>query len=309
MLAEHERNPTASFAEGMESPTAAAAGANGADADDSSDDEAAAEAAEPQDPVDWDAPLAGSATATATAAAEPAPAPWQDEEGEGGAGAGAATGAAAAAFVGPAERQRLAAVAELGLRFADAAAEAGYEGERACSWNRQGHGDEEEARRGRVDLQRLSRSAAHSPAHPPFPARSFPALPGAADAARVALGVLVRSAHLLPPAQAELLVFRMGQCRMTESARSLAAAVAAARAPGSLSDPAVASLLAALVGGMHGPAVQGTLQAAGLAPLAAVYSAVWGTGDRGAALADWQRQLAAAHPETAAAVAITPPPA
>lgn len=34
-------------------------------------------------------------------------------------------------------------------------------------------------------------------------------------------------------------------------------------------------LLAALVGGMHGPAVQGTLQAAGLAPLAAVYSAGW----------------------------------
>lgn len=67
------------------------------------------------------------------------------------------------------------------------------------------------------------------------------------------------------------------------------------------------SLLAALVGGMHGPAVQGTLQAAGLAPLAAVYSAVWGTGDRQAALADWRRQLAAAHPE--AAVAVVPPPA
>ena len=33
------------------------------------------------------------------------------------------------------------------------------------------------------------------------------------------------------------------------------------------------ALLAALVGGMHGPAVQGTLQAAGLAPLAAVYAA------------------------------------
>jgi hypothetical protein len=31
--------------------------------------------------------------------------------------------------------------------------------------------------------------------------------------------------------------------------------------------------LAALVGGMHGPAVQATLQAAGLAPLAAVYAA------------------------------------
>ena len=94
-----------------------------------------------------------------------------------------------------------------------------------------------------------------------------------------------------------------------ESARSLAGVVAAAKAPGTLSDPAVASLLAALVGGMHGPAVQGTLQAAGLAPMAAVYSAVWGTGDRAAAVADWQRQLAAAHPEAAAAVAVAPPPA
>ncbi len=62
------------------------------------------------------------------------------------------------------------------------------------------------------------------------------------------------------------------------------------------------------MGGQHGPAVQGTLQAAGLAPLAAVYAAVWGTGDRRAALASWQRQLAAAHPEAGPA-AITPPPA
>jgi hypothetical protein len=60
-----------------------------------------------------------------------------------------------------------------------------------------------------------------------------------ADAARTALGVLVRSAHLLPPPLAEQLVQRMGQCRMTESARNLAGAVAAARAPGSLADPAV----------------------------------------------------------------------
>lgn len=35
--------------------------------------------------------------------------------------------------------------------------------------------------------------------------------------------------------------------------------------------------------------------------------AVWGNGDREAAVADWRRQLAAAHPETAAAVAVTPP--
>ena len=85
--------------------------------------------------------------------------------------------------------------------------------------------------------------------------------------------------------------------------------VAANKAPGSLSDPAVASLLAALVGGMHGPAVQGTLQAAGLAPLAAVYAAVWGTSDRNAAVGEWRRQLAAAHPQAGAAVTVAPPPA
>jgi hypothetical protein len=60
-----------------------------------------------------------------------------------------------------------------------------------------------------------------------------------ADAARSALGVLVRSAHLLPPALAEQLVFSMGQCRMTESARNLAGAVASSKGAGSLSDPAV----------------------------------------------------------------------
>ena len=60
-----------------------------------------------------------------------------------------------------------------------------------------------------------------------------------ADAARAALGVLVRSAHLLPPVLAEQLVLHMGQCRMTESARNLAGVVAASKAPGSLSDPAI----------------------------------------------------------------------
>lgn len=140
---------------------------------------------------------------------------------------------------------------------------------------------------------RLTRDllACASPAHRP------PCLFAPADAARSALGVLVRSAHLLPPALAERLVFSMGQCSMTggcqvlsvpavpgigstpalccparrqpmasgallgwleqhcveaaqrcctprpacpaESARNLASAVAASKAPGSLSDPAV----------------------------------------------------------------------
>ena len=87
----------------------------------------------------------------------------------------------------------------------------------------------------RVPLPRLAYLATIQPQPCPRACAPLPA----ADAARAALGVLVRSAHLLPPALAEQLVLRMGQCRMTESARNLAAAAAAARAPGSLSDPAV----------------------------------------------------------------------
>ncbi len=76
----------------------------------------------------------------------------------------------------------------------------------------------------------------------------------------------MRYAHQLPPVLLEDLVFRMGQCSMTESARNLARAVAAAApsaggASAGLQDPGVAALLAALVGGRQATAVQGTLQA------------------------------------------------
>ncbi len=111
------------------------------------------------------------------------------------------------------------------------------------------------------------------PKRPASPAACLACLPPA-DAARSALGVLVRYAPQLPPALLEDLVFRMGQCSMTESARNLARAVAAAAAapstaapalPGGggsgLQDPGVAALLAALVGGRQATAVQGTLQA------------------------------------------------
>eukprot|EP00887_Chlorella_sp_A99_P005680 scaffold1.g5680.t1 len=120
---------------------------------------------------------------------------------------------------------------------------------------------------------------------------------GEPDAARSALGVLVRFAHQLPAPLLAELVFRVGQCRMTESARNLAAAAAAGGpAAGALHDPASAALLAALVGGYHGGSVQATLEGAGLAPLAAVHAAVWGSGNGDGALADWARQLAAAQP-------------
>ena len=144
MLEAHARNPEASFVEGLESPgtaaaaaaAAAAADTNGA-GDDSSDDEAAdAPDAAALDPVDWEAPLAAAAgepgTVASLAAAEAAAAPWEGEEAEGGSSAAAASAAGSGggeAFVGAAERQRLAAVAELGLRFAEAAAEEGHEGE------------------------------------------------------------------------------------------------------------------------------------------------------------------------------------
>jgi hypothetical protein len=106
----------------------------------------------------------------------------------------------------------------------------------------------------RAALARTSRLAAGptlallctSPLLPSFPLSFLPSLTPSdglsvcrADAARSALGVLVRSAHLLPPMLAEKLVLRMGQCRMTESARNLAGSVAASKAPGALADPAV----------------------------------------------------------------------
>ena len=239
MLEAHARNPDASYVEGMESPGAAAATAaaaaaadtNGADADSSDDEAAAAAEAAAYDPVDWDAPLAaapgGPGTVASLAAAEAAAAPWEGEEGEGsGGGAAAGGGGAVEAFVGAAERQRLAAVAELGLRFAEAAAEAGHEGG-CCALGWPGL-------RGCVMLCREMRCGNITPVLPGIMRRrprlpSGPARPSspapcstpvaAADAARSALGVLVRSAHLLPPALAEQLVFRMGQCRMTGALR------------------------------------------------------------------------------------------
>ena len=80
---------------------------------------------------------------------------------------------------------------------------------------------------------------------------------------------------------------------MPESTRNLAAAAAEAGAGSALLDPGVASLLAALVGGMHGGAVQGTLAAAGLAPQAAVYCTVWGQAGAEQALGAWRAALAA----------------
>lgn len=214
MLDEHARNPDASYVEGLEpldgiaaAAAAAAADANGAQAD-SSDDEAAAAAEQAAyDPVDWEQPLA--AGAGGSAAGPEAAAGWEGEDGA--AGGGGAAGSSNDAFVGAAERQRLASVAELGLRFAEAAAENGHEG--ACVLPVLG-------------LCRIRSSAAGPwlqalPTCPlPWSQRLLPT-----DAARSALGVLVRSAHLLPPALAEQLVFRMGQCRMTGAPGAVASAV------------------------------------------------------------------------------------
>ena len=155
-------------------------------------------------------------------------------------------------IVEPGELRRITAAAQLGLRFADAAADAGH-----------------------------------------------------MDAARTALGVLVRYAPALPASVLEDFVARMGRCRMTESTRNLAAAAASARPGSALQDPAVAALLAALAGGLKGDAVQATLHASGLAPLSAVYAAVWGQGDRDAAVERWKVQLA----DSSGAVQITPPAA
>ncbi|KAL4855688.1 hypothetical protein ACK3TF_003771 [Chlorella vulgaris] len=271
ILEAHSNNPELSFAEGLHP----ASPANGAGDDDGSsgDDEAPPQDAPPQDPVDWEAPLglAGGGSAAAAAAA------------------GAADG------LGAADASAAAAAATWEVEEAPTNRGAGSDGTAAAA-----------AGGGAVFVGAAERQRLAAVAELGLRFAEAAAENGHEDAARSALGVLVRSAHLLPPVLAEKLVLRMGQCRMTESARNLAGSVAASKAPGALADPAVSSLLAALVGGMHGPAVQGTLQAAGLASLAALYAAVWGGGNRDAAVADWRRQLAAAHPEAGLTTIIPP---
>jgi hypothetical protein len=94
---------------------------------------------------------------------------------------------------------------------------------------------------------------------------------------------------------------------MTESARNLAGAVALAPAGSSLRDPGVAAILAAMVGGMHGEAVLATLGAAKLAPLSAVYSTVWGSGDATQAAGLWAAGLAAGEARGGGGGQITAP--
>jgi hypothetical protein len=233
--------------------------ASGEDTSDSEDEEDEEEVPF-VDPVDWDAPLSPSletnnagTTTTSTAAAAAG-----KEDGHHTSTSSSTTTTTTAAFsateiVEPGELRRITAAAQLGLRFADAAADAGQ-----------------------------------------------------MDAARAALGVLVRYAPALPASILEDLVARMGRCRMTESTRNLAAAAAAARPGSALQDPGVAALLAALAGGLQGDAVQATLHASGLAPLSAVYAAVWGQGNRDAAIDRWKVQLSS---DSAGLVKITPPAA
>jgi len=196
--------------------------------------------------VDWDAPLTLISGATSSDADTSAAAGGKLEGRSYGAGEDTSSGlaevsAAASAIkvVDPGEMQRVHAAARLGLRFADAAIDA-----------------------------------------------------GSMDAARTALGVLVRFAPLLPARLLGDLVAAMGRCRMTESTRNLAAAAVVARPGSSLQDPEVASLLAALAGGVQGEAVHGTLQSSGLAPLSAVFAAVWGVGNSEAAMEKWKAQVA-----------------
>ena len=196
------------------------------------------------DPVDWDTPLAVGIASAVEAA---------NKEKRGKEGTEVPPSNAATEVVDPGELRRVTAAAQLGLRFADAAADNGH-----------------------------------------------------MDAARAALGVLVRFAPLLPVRVLEDLVCRMGRCRMTESTRNLAAAVAVARPGSSLQDPGVASLLAALAGG---EAAQATLHASGLAPLSAVYATVWGQGNADSAVERWKLQVAGGGGDGAGAVTIIPPTA
>ena len=240
--------------------------AEGSDEEGEESGEGAA-ADEPADPVNWDAALRGTSLATVLGAAASEREPREDAFGFG-AEASSSTGASASASAGEGGGAAVALPAAVS--------------------------PEERAR-----VEAVTRLGLR------FAEEAYDA--GEADAARAALGVLVQFAHELPPRLLGELVARMGQCRMTESARNLAAAVAAGGpSAGALRDPGVAALLAALVGGYHGDAVQATLAGAGLAPLAAVHAAVWGSAGGDAALADWARQLQAGAAD-GRAVIIQPP--
>jgi len=206
------------------------------------------------DPIDWDAPLSTLGQNTVNGIegdSDPAiTAGEEDSQNTSSTTTTTTTSSAATEIIEPGELRRISAAAQLGLRFADAAADAGQ-----------------------------------------------------MDAARAALGALVRYAPALPASVLEDLVARMGRCRMTESTRNLAAAAASARPGSALQDPGVAALLAALAGGLQGDAVQATLHASGLAPLSAVYAAVWGQGNAEAAIARWKLQLA----DSSGVVQIVPP--
>lgn len=120
------------------------------------------------------------------------------------------------------------------------------------------------------------------------------------------LGVFVRMAAGLPRAFLGDLVLRLGQCAMTESARSLAHAAAKGVSP-NLSGPGVAAPLAALIGGRNSEAVVATLTESDLAPLAAIFANVWGAEQKESATQAWQRQLDADEPHVYAHFVVTPP--
>lgn len=179
-------------------------------------------AEEAPDAVDWDAPLRPPAGEDKESGGKAAAAA------EGSQQAAAGAGGDSSAALDPAEQRRLVQVAELGLRFAEAAADSNHLGETLAS---------------PVFASRLPGwrhfCASLSPCGVPVRTSTVATDPSSwpaclpADAARSALGVLVRYSPVLPPALLEELVFRMGQCAMTESARNLARAVAAAPARGS----------------------------------------------------------------------------
>lgn len=127
-----------------------------------------------------------------------------------------------------------------------------------------------------------------------------------ADAARAVLGVLVGLAPHLPASMLRELIFRLGRCAMTESARSLAQGMGTGH--GALRDPSVALPLATLVGGNDGRALQRVLRAAGLTPLAALQAAAWGVGDLDELVLEWAQELEDSTPAASAGDIVVEPP-
>lgn len=117
------------------------------------------------------------------------------------------------------------------------------------------------------------------------------ALNGHTDAARTVLGALLGYAPMLPKGRLKRLVEHMVMGGMTESLRNVLASIIVSPPNNALHSTAVASLIAASVGGLQDGPILDSLKSSGLYPLAFLFSAVWGQGNPDACEDSWRESI------------------